>query len=105
MKHLWHQVLCAQRGQSRELLSLPYSRPFTELSNTQLEALARHECALQSHLSSDKQPALVVNLDGRLPVTWVHIIQGRWILVAASDSSVSELSLWSLMCREAARAA
>ena len=41
-------------------------------------------------------PAVSVNLNGPRGVTWVHVLHGQWLLTAASDSSLSELSLWSL---------
>ena len=81
---------------SSQLASLPYSKPFLELSSSQLEALARHADALESRVSAGRQPRVSVNLDGVRPITWVHVLQGRWILVASCDSSVSDLSLWPL---------
>lgn len=74
----------------------PYCGPVTELSSSQMEVYVRHADRLRQNMDAGEQPAVSVHLDGACAVTWVHILQGRWLLTASSDSSLSGLSLWSL---------
>lgn len=40
------------------------------------------------------KPTQAATFDHCRGVTWVHVVQGQWLLTATSDSSVSEVSLW-----------
>ena len=56
----------------------------------------RHAELVRERMLAGKDPSVVVELNGARPVTWVHLLQGQWLLTATSDSSLSELSLFSL---------
>ena len=56
----------------------------------------RHAHAVKAHISLGKEPQTYTRLDRSRCITWVRLLEGQWLIVASSDASVSELSLWSL---------
>lgn len=47
-------------------------------------------------MSRKAKPQSVVPLHRTRSITWLHIIQGKWLLAACSDATASMITLWSL---------
>ena len=96
LKYVWLE-LYARTGRYAEFpdIFLRHWTPLSDLSNCQLETLVRHMYNVKSQIRYGTRPTLAIKLDRTRSVTWVHILHGQWLLTAASDSSISELSLWS----------
>lgn len=47
-------------------------------------------------MSCQAKPQSVVPIYRTRSITWLHIVQGKWLLAACSDATVSTITLWSL---------
>ncbi|KAJ6492803.1 hypothetical protein C8R47DRAFT_1012885 [Mycena vitilis] len=75
----------------------PYLRKPETLDSAALEALVRRVAQLERKWrSSDLHPAYVWRLNMRQSITWLRLIEGRWLFVASSDIDVSKISCWDL---------
>ena len=53
---------------------------------------------LQDQLSFPKDNvAKFVTLHGKRSVTWVRLVQGKWLLVASSERTASVITLWNVV--------
>lgn len=96
-KLLWLHVL--DRDVLSRHLPLPAcSRPIADLSGVETKLLVTHALRLhQAHCSRDTNGFVVkTSLDQVLPVTWLQIISGSWLLAAMSDATLSTLMLFSI---------
>ena len=94
LKHLWLQFLTRDTTLHKKILRR--CKPLADLSSSQLEILARHSAVVRDCFTTQDRPAISVKLDRDSPVTWVHLMDTRWLLSATSDAAVSEISLWRL---------
>ncbi|EKM48114.1 uncharacterized protein PHACADRAFT_203235, partial [Phanerochaete carnosa HHB-10118-sp] len=96
-KNVWVHIL------RRDLISarLPFPsccRPVRDLTGPQLEALLSHALCLERDILQppERRSLHIVPLHQKRSVTWVKLVRAQWLVVAASDASVSVLSIWSL---------
>lgn len=83
---------------------VPYTRSITELAQAHLKAMAIHLQKLDTRTkpSSTLQPRFI-GLNQPRSVTWLHIVRGKWLLVATSGHEISSISAFS--CAEILRSA
>ena len=74
----------------------PYCKPMDTLSPHATEVLTRHLLRIQRATASDMISSTRYTLHQPRSITWVRLIHGLWLLVAASDATTSTLSMWSV---------
>lgn len=90
-RYLWNFIL--RRDVVRQRAPLPcYRKPTEELGASQLELLTRR--ALRATASS--QSPVVTRLDQGRSVTWLRLIHGQYLLVAAARPNESTIALYAL---------
>lgn len=97
IKNVWVNVL--RRDVISARLPLPsYCRPVQDLTGTQLEALVAHAFRLEWDISQlpERRSLYIAPLHQKRSVTWVKLVRAQWLVVAASNASVSILSIWSV---------
>ena len=92
-KHVWLRILA--RDVCKDLVP-PYCKPIDTLSSYATEVLTCHLLRVQQATTSDTISGKSHRLHQPRSITWVRLLQGAWLLVAASDVSTSSLSLWSV---------
>lgn len=95
-QRVWLDVL-SRDVHSRSVPTPHYSQPLSSLSGGECEALALHTMRLQDQLCSPKDNAVkFATLHGKRSVTWVRLVQGKWLLVASSERTASVITLWDV---------
>lgn len=69
--------------------------PTEDLNAHEMETLTHHILSIRHHNLSPSRPR-IVRFDQTRNVTWLRLVRGSWLLVAASDKKASSLSLWKL---------
>ena len=68
-----------------------------EASANAVRAWVKHAVTLQKAYENPTLKRAVTRLDTPARVTFVKLLRGRWCLVASSNTSVSELSVWKIL--------
>lgn len=68
-----------------------------EASANAVCAWVKHAVTLQKAYENPNLSRAVTRLDTPARVTFVKLLRGRWCLVASSNTSVSELSVWKIL--------
>jgi len=105
VKQLWVSIL--QRDVLQDAVTSPFTgciRSLNDLSAQETEAVAIHLLRLQRRNFAPVPK--IIRIDQERPVTWVHLVHGRWLLVATSDKDASCIALWKIadILRDAAHA-
>ena len=73
----------------------PYWKPIDAMDGSQLEKLVLHMLRLEFRKDTHQTP-FTVPFNQKRSVTWLRLIQSRWLLVASSDDINSSVSLWTI---------
>ena len=91
-KHVWLTIFL--RDICYDLVP-PYCQAMDMLSAHAVEVLVLHSLRVQQAMDSGPASVTIRPFHQPRSITWVRILHGTWLLVAASDSVTSTLSLWS----------
>jgi hypothetical protein len=73
----------------------PYRKSIESLTSGEIEALARRTAQLKCcRNSGELVPKSVTPLNLPQSVTWLRLVNGRWLLVTSSDLYFSKLTCW-----------
>lgn len=91
-KDLWTTFFRRDVPSSRPPSVVRYCKALEALTATDCETLTVQPLRLRRQLSSSAAPG-IVSLNIPRSVTWIRMIQGRWLVVASSDTLHSVPSL------------
>lgn len=95
-RYFWLSVLI--RGAEYELSRLPANAlPNQDASVNVLRACVKHAYLLKKFYQCPSLDRAIIRIDTPARVTFVKLIRGRWFLVASSNTTISELSVWEIL--------
>ncbi|KAF7290896.1 F-box domain-containing protein [Mycena chlorophos] len=75
----------------------PYIHDYHLLESSVLEALVRRLTKVADHqLHRDDAPSRYCSLGLPQPITWLRLVDGRWLFVAFSNRESSQLACWDI---------
>lgn len=95
-KHIWAHIL--DEGRRNGKLHVPSNLvPLVEASARTVRTLVKHAIVLREAYERPSLKRGLIRMDTPARVTFARLLRGRWCLVASSNTSISELSIWEIV--------
>lgn len=91
-----------ERDVKQKALCLPTNLiPLEEASASTVRTWVKYAVALDKSYKTPNANLSVIRSETPASVTYTKLLRGRWCIIASSNSSVSELSIWEIISSEA----
>lgn len=94
-RYLWLSALKKCRNKPSYLQG--NAIPVEDASAETLRAWVKHAYVLRRAYQRPSLDRAIVRVDTPARVTFVRLVRGRWFLVASSNTTISELSVWEII--------